>query len=228
VTEISPAVLSAVANISSPPKTHTYGEKLSIDAANETGTTALIYAVKSHRLNTVKQLVEEFYATLDIRDDHGKTALDHAIALRYEDIVAYLKQQKQIQQQAGYKSAVLSSSSDVAINPFQKQNQNANAIGNAASNIHISNKQIRQLLKNKFASFNDMIETIYSQQRAYIVPDDELRFGLREEAQSTVTVKYSKLYTIGSQVNFSNTAEKYIKYKPDTVRGMIQELYQGV
>lgn len=214
VREIGPVVLSAVANITSPPVTSSLSgsEPLSVDVSNHTGQTALMFAVKRRKLSVVKQLVEEFYATLNVTDTNGMTAYDHACALKYDEIVQYLRQR-----QREVSTTPQSGKDDIIINPNP----------HAAQSIHVSNKQIRQTLKTKFALFNDLMEHAYNLHRAYTVPDIELRTALRRDVIDSVAYRYRKLHTIGSQVEFSTSADKYIRYPPEVIVQMCNTMYEG-
>ena len=61
-----------------------------VSAKGTNGNTTLIIAAKSNNVSIVKWLIYEGKAEVDVEDIHGCTALTHAAANGYSDIVKYL------------------------------------------------------------------------------------------------------------------------------------------
>ncbi|CAD0199039.1 unnamed protein product [Chrysodeixis includens] len=72
----------------------------------------------------------------------------------------------------------------------------------------------RQILKDKFASFNREWEECSRLQRTYSVPDAELREALKRDNKQALLPKYSAFYDAYSALPFSKNPDKYIKYTP--------------
>ncbi|KAL0839247.1 hypothetical protein ABMA28_016010 [Loxostege sticticalis] len=72
----------------------------------------------------------------------------------------------------------------------------------------------RQMLKDKFASFNREWEEITARQRGYSVPDAELREALKRDNKQTLLPPYTAFYDACAALPFSKNPDKYVKYTP--------------
>ncbi|KAI8439885.1 hypothetical protein MSG28_001351 [Choristoneura fumiferana] len=72
----------------------------------------------------------------------------------------------------------------------------------------------RQILKDKFASFNREWEECTKAQRSYSVPDPELREALKRDNKETLLPPYTKFYDTYGALPFSKNPDKYVKYSP--------------
>ncbi|XP_047989125.1 exocyst complex component 7 [Leguminivora glycinivorella] len=72
----------------------------------------------------------------------------------------------------------------------------------------------RQILKDKFASFNREWEECTKAQRSYSVPDPELREALKRDNKETILPPYTKFYDTYGALPFSKNPDKYVKYSP--------------
>ncbi|XP_071966009.1 exocyst complex component 7-like [Antedon mediterranea] len=83
----------------------------------------------------------------------------------------------------------------------------------------------RQHIKDKFKGFNTELEDLFKVQKCYAVPDEQLRAMLREENKVTVINAYRTFMERYSGTNFTKNPEKYIKYQPEQVGGMIDRFF---
>ncbi|KAH9633912.1 hypothetical protein HF086_009725 [Spodoptera exigua] len=72
----------------------------------------------------------------------------------------------------------------------------------------------RQILKDKFASFNREWEEVSRAQTGYSVPDAELREALKRDNKQAILPKYSAFYDAYAGLPFSKNPDKYVKYTP--------------
>ncbi|XP_049865243.1 exocyst complex component 7 isoform X2 [Pectinophora gossypiella] len=72
----------------------------------------------------------------------------------------------------------------------------------------------RQILKDKFASFNREWEECTRAQRSYSVPDLELREALKRDNKQTILPPYTAFYDSYASLPFSKNPDKYLKYTP--------------
>ncbi|KAI5643554.1 exo70 exocyst complex subunit domain-containing protein [Phthorimaea operculella] len=72
----------------------------------------------------------------------------------------------------------------------------------------------RQILKDKFASFNREWEEITRAQRGYSVPDLELREALKRDNKQAILPPYNTFYDNYAALPFSKNPDKYVKYTP--------------
>ncbi|KAH7446563.1 hypothetical protein KP509_01G062100 [Ceratopteris richardii] len=86
----------------------------------------------------------------------------------------------------------------------------------------------RTLLKERFKTFNVQFEELYQRQRQWSVPDSELRESLRLAVAEVLLPAYrSFLKRFGSYVEGGKNAQKFIKFTPDELDGMLGELFEG-
>ncbi|CAK1551527.1 unnamed protein product [Leptosia nina] len=72
----------------------------------------------------------------------------------------------------------------------------------------------RQVLKDKFSSFNREWEETTRAQRGYSVPDPELRETLKRDNKEALLPPYSAFYAHYAALPFSKNPDKYVKYTP--------------
>ncbi|XP_013161565.1 PREDICTED: exocyst complex component 7 [Papilio xuthus] len=72
----------------------------------------------------------------------------------------------------------------------------------------------RQLLKDKFASFNREWEECRRAQTGYSVPDAELRESLKRDNKQALLPAYTAFYDAHAHLPFSKNPDKYLKYTP--------------
>jgi exocyst complex protein 7 len=81
------------------------------------------------------------------------------------------------------------------------------------------------ILQDKFAGFNKEMEEISSTQKRYSIPDVELRESLKRDNKEYILPKYNSFYDKYSNVAFTKSPEKYIKYTPAQVSGLIDSFF---
>jgi len=82
-----------------------------------------------------------------------------------------------------------------------------------------------KIIKDKFSGFNGEIEEITSTQKRYSIPDVELRESLKRDNKEYILPKYNSFYEKYVNVNFTKNTEKYIKYTPAQVSGLIDSFF---
>ena len=82
-----------------------------------------------------------------------------------------------------------------------------------------------RLIKEKFSGFNREIEEISSTQKKYSIPDVELRESLKRDNKEYILPKYNSFYEKYANVAFTSNVDKYIKYSPAQVSGMIESFF---
>lgn len=84
-------------------------------------------------------------------------------------------------------------------------------------------------LKEKFKNFNNMFDEIHKTQTTWIVSDEQLLSELRVSIAAVVTPAYRSFlgrYRHILEGSRSN-ADKYIKYQPEDIETLIEELFEG-
>ena len=82
-----------------------------------------------------------------------------------------------------------------------------------------------KIIKEKFIGFNREIEDIASTQKKYSIPDVELRESLKRDNKEYILPKYNSFYDKYVNVQFSKNTDKYIKYTPAQVSGLIDSFF---
>ncbi|GMI87854.1 exocyst subunit exo70 family protein C1 [Hibiscus trionum] len=94
--------------------------------------------------------------------------------------------------------------------------------------LQVNGKVSKSTLKERFKSFNAMFEEIRKTQSAWIVSDEQLKSELRVSISAVVIPAYrSFLARFGSHLNKGKQQEKYIKYQPEDIEVVIDELFEG-
>lgn len=83
----------------------------------------------------------------------------------------------------------------------------------------------RQIIKDKFATFNKELEDAVKIQRKVTVPDVILREGLKRDNTENIIPAYTAFYDVYSDVSFSKNPDKYVKYKPQEVLDKLNTLF---
>ncbi|KAH6941018.1 hypothetical protein HPB50_012060 [Hyalomma asiaticum] len=85
----------------------------------------------------------------------------------------------------------------------------------------------RQTIKDKFTGFNRELEELYRVQKAYAVPDVELRESLKRDNKEFVLPKYKIFYDKYVSVPFTKNPDKYLKYTPLQVSNLIDQFFDA-
>ncbi|KAJ3299363.1 Exocyst complex component 7 [Borealophlyctis nickersoniae] len=86
-------------------------------------------------------------------------------------------------------------------------------------------KAQRELVKDKFKGFNTEFDEIHKAQKNYAVPDPDLRAQLLRDIKGTIVPLYAKFYGRWAHVDFTKNPQKYIKYDPETVEGLVDKFF---
>ena len=69
------------------------------------------------------------------------------------------------------------------------------------------------------------MEEISNTQKRYSIPDVELRESLKRDNKEYILPKYNSFYDKYSNVAFTKSPDKYIKYTPAQVSGLIDSFF---
>lgn len=85
----------------------------------------------------------------------------------------------------------------------------------------------RQSIKDKFTGFNKELEEMFRVQKAYAVPDVELREALKRDNKEFILPKYKAFYDKYAAVPFTKNPDKYLKYSPLDVSNLIDRFFDA-
>ncbi|PKA51624.1 hypothetical protein AXF42_Ash002991 [Apostasia shenzhenica] len=86
----------------------------------------------------------------------------------------------------------------------------------------------KPVLKERFKSFNSMLEEIHKTQSAWVVSDEQLQSELRVSISAVVVPAYrSFLGRFSQYLDPGRQTEKYIKFWPEDLETYIDELFDG-
>ncbi|RRT81396.1 hypothetical protein B296_00009839 [Ensete ventricosum] len=86
----------------------------------------------------------------------------------------------------------------------------------------------KPVLKERFKSFNAMIEETHKAQSSWVVSDEQLQSELRVSVSAVVVPAYrSFLGRFSQYLDPGRQTEKYIKFGPDDLENLIDELFDG-
>nr|XP_042907504.1 exocyst complex component 7 [Parasteatoda tepidariorum] len=85
----------------------------------------------------------------------------------------------------------------------------------------------KQNIKDKFSGFNKEMEEITRTQKAYAVPNIELREGLKRDNKEFILPKYTMFYEKYIDAGFTKNTDKYIKYTPQDVSNTIDTFFDA-
>ncbi|KAL6960394.1 hypothetical protein U1Q18_038159 [Sarracenia purpurea var. burkii] len=94
--------------------------------------------------------------------------------------------------------------------------------------LSVNGKVAKPVLKERFKSFNAMFDEIHKTQSTWVVSDEQLQSELRVSVSAVVIPAYRSFMARFSQ-NFTpgRQTEKYIKYQPEDIETLIDELFDG-
>ncbi|KAI9025923.1 Cullin repeat-like-containing domain protein [Phycomyces nitens] len=84
----------------------------------------------------------------------------------------------------------------------------------------------RQLIKDKFKSFNTEFDDIWRVQTTYAVPDTELRNQVIRDVKNVLVPMYCRFLDKYQSTEFTKNPSKYIKYDKDKLEKMIGHLFE--
>ncbi|XP_053211106.1 exocyst complex component 7-like [Panonychus citri] len=94
------------------------------------------------------------------------------------------------------------------------------------ANMKLKEKD-RQMIKDKFSGFNKEIEELRKVQKAYAIPDAELRESLKKDNAMFIVPRYEQFYKKYSNMAFSKNIDKYVKFSPNEVYNIIQSFFDA-
>eukprot|EP01137_Pigoraptor_chileana_P022073 Opistho-2@86561 len=86
-------------------------------------------------------------------------------------------------------------------------------------------KSERAAIKEKFKGFNKEFDEVFTAQKAYSIPDAELRAEVKKENAELIVPLYSKFLERYSSVPFTKNLSKYLKYPPNTIEQMLNSFF---
>ncbi|KAK8303691.1 hypothetical protein E1A91_D04G163800v1 [Gossypium mustelinum] len=94
--------------------------------------------------------------------------------------------------------------------------------------VQVNGKVSKPILKERFKNFNSIFDEILKTQSSWIVSDGKLRSELRVSISSVVIPAYrSFLGRFKSYLDNNKQAGKYIKYQPEDIEELIEQLFEG-
>ncbi|KAF3432346.1 hypothetical protein FNV43_RR27086 [Rhamnella rubrinervis] len=94
--------------------------------------------------------------------------------------------------------------------------------------LQVNGKISKPVLKERFKSFNTMFEEIHKTQSSWVVSDEQLQSELRVSVSAVMIPAYrSFLGRFKQYLDPGRQAEKYIKYQPEDIENMIEDLFDG-
>ncbi|XP_021723040.1 exocyst complex component EXO70B1-like [Chenopodium quinoa] len=94
--------------------------------------------------------------------------------------------------------------------------------------LQVNGKIHKPILKERFKNFNQLFDEIHRTQSTWVVSDEQLQSELRVSisavmipAYRSFVARFGQIFTPGRQV------EKYIKFQPDDIETIIEELFDG-
>lgn len=94
--------------------------------------------------------------------------------------------------------------------------------------LQMNGKVSKAILKERFKNFNTLFDEILKTQSTWAVSDEQLQSELRVSISAVVIPAYrSFLGRFKSYLDNGRQAEKYIKYQPEDIEGLIDQLFDG-
>ncbi|XP_007043876.2 PREDICTED: exocyst complex component EXO70B1 [Theobroma cacao] len=94
--------------------------------------------------------------------------------------------------------------------------------------LQVNGKVSKTILKERFKNFNTLFDEIHKTQSTWVVSDEQLQSELIVSISAVVIPAYrSFLGRFKSYVDYGRQAEKYIKYQPEDIEGLIDQLFDG-
>ncbi|KAH6561404.1 hypothetical protein BASA62_009841 [Batrachochytrium salamandrivorans] len=88
-------------------------------------------------------------------------------------------------------------------------------------------KQHREVIKERFRGFNKDFDELFQTQKAYAIPDVELRAQVVKEVKQVLLPMYNRFYDRYIETDFSKNKEKYIKYDKDTLTVTLEKFFDA-
>ncbi|CAH9129641.1 unnamed protein product [Cuscuta epithymum] len=94
--------------------------------------------------------------------------------------------------------------------------------------LQVNGKISKPILRERFKNFTIAFDEIHRTQSTWVVTDDQLQSELRISISSVVIPAYrSFLGRFKQYLDNSKQVEKYIKYQPEDIEALVEELFEG-
>lgn len=94
--------------------------------------------------------------------------------------------------------------------------------------LQVNGKVSKSALKERFKSFNAMFDEIHKTQSTWVVSDEQLQSELRVSISAVMIPAYrSFMGRFKQYLDSGRQSEKYIKYQPEDIETLIDELFDG-
>ncbi|KAF8040945.1 hypothetical protein BT93_B2998 [Corymbia citriodora subsp. variegata] len=94
--------------------------------------------------------------------------------------------------------------------------------------LQVNGKVSKPVLKERFKCFNATFDDIHKTQSTWVVNDEQLQSELRVSISAIITPAYrSFLGRFNQFLDAGRQSEKYIKYQPEDIESLIDELFDG-
>lgn len=93
--------------------------------------------------------------------------------------------------------------------------------------LQANGKVVKAVLKERFKNFNALFEEIHRTQSTWVVSDEQLQSELRVSISAVVTPAYRSFVGRFKQYLEGRSMDKYIKYQPEDIETLIDELFDG-
>ncbi|KAJ8323269.1 exocyst complex component exo70 [Batrachochytrium dendrobatidis] len=93
--------------------------------------------------------------------------------------------------------------------------------------VTILSKPQREAVKERFKNFNKDFDEMFQTQKAYAIPDVELRAQVIKEVRQVLLPMYNRFYDRYVETEFSKNKEKYIKYDKDALTGALDKFFDA-
>lgn len=92
----------------------------------------------------------------------------------------------------------------------------------------MNGKVSKPILKERFKSFNSMFDEIHKVQSSWVVSDEQLQSELRVSVSAVMIPAYrSFVGRFKQHFDHGRQSEKYIKYQPEDIEVLIEDLFDG-
>ncbi|KAJ3092877.1 Exocyst complex component 7 [Quaeritorhiza haematococci] len=88
-------------------------------------------------------------------------------------------------------------------------------------------KAQREIVKDKFKDFNTDFEDTMKAQKAWAVPDAELRAALIKDVKQVLLPMYGRFYDRYNQIEFSKNPTKYMKYDKQSLGAALDKFFDA-
>ena len=94
--------------------------------------------------------------------------------------------------------------------------------------LMVNGKVSKPILKERFKSFNSMFDEIHKVQSSWVVSDEQLQSELRVSVSAVMIPAYrSFVGRFKQHFDQGRQSEKYIKYQPEDIEVLIEDLFDG-